>query len=256
MARSGLVLVDQHPALLIRDHDIQRPSIEKIRHSHGTPIEPIRYARLLGNIHEPSSTGVQQHARALVPRETRAADRRPVLGVLEDVALRPSDLGHRIPVVAPRVRRDESVRHDQIEQPVVVQVAELRAPRPPRVGDDAARDFVEPAQLLEKVEAQVVALKQKPLLRDVGDEHVVLAAVVHVPHRDRHAALGIVLEPCARQLEALPRTVQEQLLRPVVIGEIEVGPAVVVEVGRGGRQRPARTAHPHRVGHVGEAAMP
>ena len=208
----GSVPIQQWPALFVRDHDIQLPAIEEIGHRDRPPVEEVRDSCRLRNIHELSRAArpcIHQYPRALVAGEAGAADGWPVLRVFEDVALRAGDLRHRIPVIARRVGGDEAVRHDEIEQPVVVQVAELRAPRPPRVGDDAGRDFVKTSELLQEIEPQVVALKQESLLGDIRDEDVVLAAVVHVADRDRHAALGVVLEPGARQLEALALAVQE-----------------------------------------------
>ena len=67
------------------------------------------------------------------------------------------------------------------------------------------------------------------------------------------AALGAAYEqldePTADRLE-------EQLFGPVVVGEVEIGPAVVVEVAGGGRERPARAARAQRVGHVLEVPVP
>src|SRR5258706_1761237 len=127
----------------------------------------------------------------------------------------------------------------RFEQPVVVQVPKLRPPPPAPVGADAARAFVKPSQLLQGIGPQGAALTQKPLLGDVGDETVVPAAIVHAAQGDRHAAFGIVLETGARELEALALVVQVQLFGSVVVGEIEIGPAIVVEVGGRGPERPA-----------------
>ena len=49
--------------------------------------------------------------------------------------------------------------------------------------------------------------------------------------------------------------VEIQLLGAVVVGEIDIGPAVAVEIGRGGGKGPARAADAHLVGHVLELAV-
>ena len=41
-----------------------------------------------------------------------------------------------------------------------------------------------------------------------------------------------------------------ELFRPVVVGEVDVGPAVAVEIGRRGGERPTRAADAHPVGDV------
>jgi hypothetical protein len=46
--------------------------------------------------------------------------------------------------------------------------------------------------------------------------------------------------------------VQVKLFGTVVVGEIDVRPAIAVEIGRRRGKRPPRTAHPHLVGDVFE----
>src|SRR5262245_62696378 len=98
------------------------------------------------------------------------------------------DLRHGVPVVAPAVGRDETVGHDKIEQAVVVQVSESRSPRPAGIRHDAGRNLIESIQLLEEIDAEVVALKKKAALRDVRDKNVQEAPIVDVAKSHRHAA--------------------------------------------------------------------
>ena len=60
--------------------------------------------------------------------------------------------------------------------------------------------------------------------------------------------------PAVPSTKRRPLIVQVQLLRAVVVREVDVGPAVLVEVGRRGGERPARAADPHAIGDVLELA--
>src|ERR1051325_7517783 len=112
-------------------------AVEQIGADAGPSVQPIGHARLRRDVLELAVAAIQEDARALVARQAGAADRGPIPRVLEDVALCAGDLGHRVPVALRRVAGDEAVGDDEIEQAVVVQVAELRAPRPARIRDGA-----------------------------------------------------------------------------------------------------------------------
>src|SRR6267378_4193272 len=91
VARGALVLIDQRTSLLVRDHHVERTSIEQIRHGNRTAIQAIGDTGRLRDILKATAPAIEQHARALVPRKARAADRRPILRVLENVTLRTRD---------------------------------------------------------------------------------------------------------------------------------------------------------------------
>src|SRR2546422_8283548 len=125
--RQGIA-VQQRPALLVRDDDVERTTIEEIGDRDRAAVESVRDSCCLSDIDEAVAAAVDQHAGSLVAGEARVPDRRPVFRVLEDVALRAGDLRHRVPIVAARVGRDETVHDDEVHQPIVIQIAELRAP--------------------------------------------------------------------------------------------------------------------------------
>src|SRR5438270_276865 len=91
---------------------------------------------------------------------------RPGAGVFEYVSVRAGDLGHGVPVAPTPVPGDVAVDDEQFVASVVVQVAQLRTPGPPRVDDDPLGALLEASQLWQEVQAQVVPLKQVAALRD------------------------------------------------------------------------------------------
>src|SRR5204863_280936 len=209
-----------------------------------------------GRIRPARQAAVHEHPGPRVSGQAGAADGGPVAGVFEHVPVRPGDLRHGVPVAPVPVRRYVAVDDEQLVAPVVVQVAQLRSPGPPGVGDDAFGALLEPSQLRQEVEAQVVALEQVGPLRDVGHERIEPPAVQHVAERGRHAALRVTLQAGLREHEPLAGIVDEQLFRPVVVREEQVGPAVAVEVRGGGGEGPAGAAHSHLVGDVFEPTVP
>src|SRR5204863_9562898 len=92
------------------------------------------------------------------------------------------------------------------------------------------------------VDPQIVILKQVAAFGDVRHEDVEVAAVVDVAKRDGHPALRLALEAGGDEPEALPVVVDVQLFGPIIVGEIDVGPAVLVEIRGRSRQRPSRAA--------------
>src|SRR5260221_554432 len=162
----------------------------------------------------------------------------------------------RVPIVHVGVGGDEAVGDEQLIRSVIVEITELRAPRPTGIGDSTLRNVAKAPRLEHLVETQVVVLKDVTALRDVGDERVQRAAVERVAERDRHAALRFALEAGGAQDEASAVIVEVELLGAVVVGEVDVEPAVAVEVGRCRSQRPARAAVAHLVGDVLEPAVP
>src|SRR4029077_12338978 len=84
----------------------------------------------LGHVRESARAVVEPHALALVPGQAPALHRGPVRGVADDRAVTDRNLREVVPVARPLARRDVSVDQIQIEVPVVVEIAELRAPAP------------------------------------------------------------------------------------------------------------------------------
>src|SRR4029079_17002536 len=108
-----------------------------------------------------------------------------------------------------------------------------------RIGDSTFGNISKPMRLRHFVEAQVVVLEEIAALGDVGDERVEPAAVVCITKRCRHAAFGFALETSGSENESFAAIVEIQLFRTVVVGDIDVRPAVVVEVGRRGGKSPS-----------------
>src|SRR6266566_2171294 len=255
-ARRNAVLVDQRRLALVRDHDVEYTAIEQIRQGDGAAVVLVGHTYGGGDVGPPRQAVVHQHARPLVAGEAGGANSGPAACVLEHVPVGAGDLGHRVPVALRAVAGDVAVYDEQFVASVVVQVAELRAPGPPRVGDDPLGGLLEPAQLRQEVEAQVVAVKQVAPLRDVGHEGVHAPAIQHIAERGRHAALGVALQARPAQDEAPPVVVQVQLFGSVVVRQEQIGPAVAVEVRRGDREGPACASHAHPIGHVLEPPIP
>ena len=82
-----------------------------------------------------------------------------------------------------------------------------------------------------------------------------MSTVVHVAERDGHSTLRLALETGGAECEAFPVIVEIELLWAVIVREIDVGPAVFIEVGSGGRERPPSAAESELVGDVLELAM-
>src|ERR1051325_8392071 len=256
VARRTAGLVHERRLALVRHHDVEHTAIEQIRQGDGPAVVLVGHPYGGGDVDPSRQAAVHQHARSLVAGEAGSADRRPAERVLEPVALGAGVFGHRVPVAGGAVGGDVPVDDDQLVASVVVEVAELRAPGPPRVGDDPLGGLLEPTQLRQELEAQVVAVKQVAPLRDVGHEGVHAPAIQHVAERGRHAALGIALQAHPAQGEALAVVVQVELFGSVVFPQEQTGPAVAVEARRGDREGPARASHAHPIGHVLEPPIP
>src|SRR5213594_2398607 len=64
-ARQG-VAVQQRPALLVRDYDVERTPIEKIGQGDRAAVEPVHDSGCLSDIDEAVAAAVEQHAGPLV----------------------------------------------------------------------------------------------------------------------------------------------------------------------------------------------
>ena len=80
------------------------------------------------------------------------------------------------------------------------------------------------------------------------------AAVECITQRCGHTTLRFALKARSGKLECAPTIVEIQLFGPVIVGEIDIRPAVAVEVSGRGSQSPSRATDPHLVGHVLELA--
>ena len=124
---------------------------------------------------------------------------------------------------------------------------------PPGVGDVSLGDIDHPAVFGDQVASQIVALEKIPALRDVGHVDVRAAVVVQVAESHVHTAFGRLLERCAVQsLEPLALEIDEEHLGTVVVGQVQVGPAVAVEVGGADGHGPPRAVHPETLRDVFE----
>src|SRR5205807_913883 len=101
-----------------------------------------------------------------------------------------------------------------------------------------------------------LALPMAGQLRASSNTFPFAPATFDMAYRGRHAALRVTLQAGLREHEPLAGIVDEQLFRPVVVREEQVGPAVAVEVRGGGGEGPAGAAHSHLVGDVFEPTVP
>src|SRR6267378_635688 len=77
VARGALVLIEQRTSLFVRDHHVERTSIEQIRHGNRTAIQAIGDTRRLRNILEACTPAIEQHARSWTSRTSSRASSRP-----------------------------------------------------------------------------------------------------------------------------------------------------------------------------------
>jgi hypothetical protein len=97
----------------------------------------------------------------------------------------------------------------------------------------------------------IVTLGQISGLRDVRDEHRQRVGVRDVPGRGVHSALGLAADASRTLvLEPLPLAVDEDHVGAVVVGDVEILPAVAVQVDRTHRQGPAPHDRVHRLAYI------
>ena len=189
VAGVGPITIEQGGLVLVGDDDIHCAAVEQVAEGDGAAVVEVVHADAIRDVHPAGDAAIEIDARPLVARQARVAERGPRTGVLEEAGVRAGDLRHRIPVVLVSIGRDETVGDEQLVGAVVVEVAELRAPRPAGVGDGALGDVAEAARLAQVVHAQVVVLEDVAALGDVRDVRVEAAAVERVAERDGHPAL-------------------------------------------------------------------
>src|SRR3954462_5609492 len=254
IAAVRIVSIKDGGLVLIGDDYVLPAMVPQIRYSNAAPVVEIVRPHAGGNVDPPGYAAVEIDPRPLVPGETRVPECRPRRCVLEKSRIGAGDLRHRIPVTPARISGDESVRDEELVRPIVIEIPELRTPRPACVRHGALGDIAEPSRLVHLVEAKVVVLEQVPTRGDVGDECVEAAAIECVTERRRHAALRFALEARSGEHEATTTLVQIQLLGTVVVREIDIRPAISVEIRRRRGESPASAADTHLVGDILEFA--
>src|SRR5215510_3100189 len=125
VVRCDGVLIQQQRPLLIDHHHIQHTTIPQIGKRYGTAIICVSDPNRLRYVKELPGTIVEPHAFLLIPRQTAALHRWPVLRIGNDGGVAARHFREIVPVAAVTIRRDIAVRQIEVEVPVVVQVAEL-----------------------------------------------------------------------------------------------------------------------------------
>ena len=100
--------------------------------------------------------------------------------VLEQTAVGAGDLRHRVPVALLSICGDEAVRDEELVRAIIVEITELRAPRPARVGDRSFGNIAKATRVGHLVQPQVVVLKEVTTLGDVRYERIQPAAIERV----------------------------------------------------------------------------
>ena len=166
--------------ILICDDDVDGAAIGEIGERDGASVILVGHADALRDIDPTGGAAVQVHARPFVPRQARVPEGRPTVSILEQPSIGAGDLGHRVPIALPAIGRDEPVDDEELVGAVVIEVAELRAPRPASVGDLTVRDVPESRRRAHLIEPEIVVLKEISALGDVRHEGIEFAAVESV----------------------------------------------------------------------------
>src|SRR5262245_8657024 len=149
---------------------------------------------------------------------------------------------------------DRSVDDEDIQPAIVVEVepggteARVRQARKP---DSCTRG------LFFEDTGSVVHVEIVALTGDLRDEQVFVAVLVEIAGVDAHAAFGLTVSAKRRASEqrsireraAVP--VHPQLIRRAIIGDVNVDPAVAIEVrGHDAERRPKLMTHARSLGHI------
>ena len=204
--------------------------------------------------------------RGAAPRLRRFERRAGLLRHVREAAVaevaeqRPALIVGKPPRGAPRPRRDRAVHGQQIQPAVVVEVEPGGAP--PGVGEAAGAEPRAGAAVLEPARP-VVDVEVVPLAVQVGQEEVLVAVVVEVARVHPHARLGHAQSAQRRAgqqpglAERPVAAVDPQQVLDAVVGDVDVDPAVAVEVGGGDAERRTEPAAGQRdVAHVDEPPLP
>ena len=154
-----------------------------------------------------------------------------------------------------QIQRDGPVDGDHVQPAVVVDVDPTR----PEAGVRQTCGADAPARALVPEHPPVVDVQGAPLPRQLGDEEVLVTIVVEVAGVHPHVGLGHSggAERRPPQQRAVPEgavaLVDPQLVLPLVVGDEQIEPAVVVVVGGSGAEsRPELPPHPGLERHVRE----
>ena len=219
------------------------PRFDEVGERDRAAVVAIGGADHLGDVDEAAGAVVDPDLLLLIAGQAARAHRRPVLRVGDDDLVAAGDLRVVVPVAVVLRRRDVAVGEVEVEEAVVVEIAELRAEAP--------------AAELDAHRARHVLVLRQPrarrrsaprgccpgagcLLRRCSRRRWRTALVEHVADRRVHAALRRVADAgFAADLAELPALVDEQLRDAVVVGDEEVGIAGAAQVGGDRGQRPA-----------------
>ena len=150
---------DQGTVLIGHDH-VQDAPVEQVGQGDAPAVIPVVHADGFRHVVEARGAVVQVEPRPLEARKALIAHGRPVPHVLEDIVVAHGNPRHLVPVVRLRVGGDEAVGHEKVHETIVVQVAELGAPGPPRVGDFSFGNIDHPAVFRDQVAPEIVPLEK------------------------------------------------------------------------------------------------
>ena len=249
MRAAEVVPVEGSGRVLVRDVDIEVAVLVPVEERDAPPVAPVGETDPRGDLLEGAIAAVSVEAVGLASREALHSDAGPLGGVRRVEAGLHGD-GRQVAPVALGARGDEAVHGEDVEPAVRVVVEEPAAPPPPAIAGAGGRGHVR-ERPVSPVEEEHVALLQVLLGRDVGHVGVGETVAVEVPEVDIHAlerlasdrALGHVREGAVPVRE-------EDLVLPEVVRDVEVGVAVVVDVGDARIERPARVVQLEARRHV------
>ena len=228
MVRRDGILVQQQRPFLIGDHDIQHATIPEIGERHGTAIVRIRDPNRLRHVKELPGAIVEPHAFLLIARQTATFHRWPVLRIGDDRGVATRHLREIVPVISFSIRRDIAIGQIQIEVPIVVQVAKLRAKTPAAELDAHGARQIFILEVLSRRAGfrhpEVVPLQEDALFGDIRHINGKLALIENVTDRSVHATLGRKTHTrlFADFAETCATLVEIQLRDAVIVGNEQV----------------------------------
>src|SRR5204862_3083680 len=80
VGRIGLVAIEDGRLVLIGDDDIHRAAVGEVGHGHGASVVQVVHADAVRHVDPAGDSAIEVHARALVARQTRVAERGPRAG--------------------------------------------------------------------------------------------------------------------------------------------------------------------------------
>ena len=166
-----------------------------------------------------------------------------------------------VPVAAVAIRRDIAVGQIEIEVPIVVQIAELRAETPAAEFDAHGARQIFILEVLSRRPGfrhpEVVPLQEDAGFGDVRDIDGKLALIENVTDRRVHPTLGRKTNArlFADFAETYAAVVEIQLRDAVIVGNEQVWIAAPAQISRGRGQGPAAALDAQLLGHIFKAAV-